>query len=121
MMSPQEKNFWLTTVEAPQRPVRELPSTVDVAVIGAGFTGLSGAWTLAKGGASVAVLEAENVGWGASCRNGGMVLSGLKLGIPTLLKRYGREATKRMYAASLESIDCVEEIVREEGIACDFA
>jgi len=119
-MSPQEKNFWLTTVEAPQLPVRELPSTVDVAVIGAGFTGLSAARTLAKGGARVAVLEAENVGWGASCRNGGMVLSGLKLGIPTLMKRYGREATKRMYAASLESIDCVEEIVREEGIACDF-
>jgi glycine/D-amino acid oxidase-like deaminating enzyme len=119
-MSPQEKNFWLTTVEAPQLPVRELPSTVDVAVIGAGFTGLSAGRTLAKGGARVAVLEAENVGWGASCRNGGMVLSGLKLGIPTLMKRYGREATKRMYAASLESIDCVEEIVGEEGIACDF-
>jgi glycine/D-amino acid oxidase-like deaminating enzyme len=120
-MRPQEKNFWLTTVEAPQVPVRPLPESVDVAVIGAGFTGLSAARTLAKGGAIVAVLEAENVGWGASCRNGGMVLSGLKLAIPTLLKRYGREATKRMYSASLESIDCVEEIVREEGIACDFA
>jgi len=120
-MSAQEKNFWLTTVEMPQMAVRPLPERVDVAVIGAGFTGLSAARTLAKGGARVTVLEAENVGWGASCRNGGMVLSGLKLGIPTLMKRYGREATKRMYAASLESIDCVEEIVREEGIACDFA
>jgi glycine/D-amino acid oxidase-like deaminating enzyme len=90
-------------------------------VIGAGLTGLSAARTLAGGGARVAVLEAENIGWGASCRNGGMILSGLKLGIPTLMKRYGREATQRMYAASLESIDCVEEIVREEGIACDFA
>ena len=116
-----EKNFWLTTVEALGVPVRELPERVDVAVIGAGFTGLSAARALARGGARVAVLEAENVGWGASCRNGGMVLSGLKLGIPTLMKRYGREATQRMYAASLESIDCVEEIVREEGIACDFA
>src|ERR1043166_3785971 len=119
-MSAQEKNFWLTTLEAPQVPLRELPSAVDVAVSGAGFTGLSAARTLAKSGARVAVLEAENVGWGASCRNGGMVLSGLKLGTPTLMARYGREATKRMYAASLESIDCVEEIVREEGIACDF-
>jgi len=116
-----ERNYWLTTVEAPSVPVRELPASVDVAVIGAGFTGLSAARTLAKGGARVAVLEAQNVGWGASCRNGGMVLSGLKLGTPTLVKRYGREATKRMYAASLESIDCVEEIVREEGIACDFS
>ena len=119
-MSAQEKNFWLTTVEAPVIAVKPLPERADVAVIGAGFTGLSAARTLAKGGARVAVLEAENVGWGASCRNGGMVLSGLKLGIPTLMKRYGREATQRMYAASLESIDCVEGIVREEGIACDF-
>lgn len=120
-MNPAEKNFWLSTVEALQVQARELPERVDVVVIGAGFTGLSAARTLAGGGARVAVLEAENVGWGASCRNGGMVLSGLKLGTPTLVKRYGREATKRMYAASLESIDCVEEIVREEGIACDFS
>ena len=106
-MTVVERNFWLTTVEAAPVTVRELPERVDVAVIGAGFTGLSAARTLARGGARVGVLEAENVGWGASCRNGGMVLSGLKLGIPTLLKRYGREATQRMYAASLVSIDCV--------------
>jgi len=90
-------------------------------VVGAGFTGLSAARTLGKGGARAAVLEAENVGWGASCRNGGTVLTGLKLGIAKLMRRYGREATRQMYLASLESIDCVEEVVREEGIACDFA
>src|SRR5690349_17633070 len=73
-MTVVEKNFWLTTVAAPVVPVRDLPERVDVAVIGAGFTGLSAARTLARGGARVAVLEAENVGWGASCRNGGMVL-----------------------------------------------
>jgi glycine/D-amino acid oxidase-like deaminating enzyme len=120
-MSAKEKNFWLTTVEAPQISTRELPQSVDVAVIGGGFTGLSAARTLAKGDARVAVLEAENVGWGASCRNGGMVLSGLKLGTAKLVARYGREATKRMYAASLESIDCVEELVHEENIECNFS
>jgi glycine/D-amino acid oxidase-like deaminating enzyme len=120
-MAVAEKNFWLTTVEAPLLSPEPLPETVEVAVMGAGFTGLSAARTLAKGGARVAVLEAENVGWGASCRNGGMVLTGLKLGIPALMRRYGPELTKRMYAASLESIDCVEQLVREEGIACDFA
>ena len=120
-MTIAERNFWLTTVDAPQIPVRELPESVDVAVIGGGFTGLSAARTLAKGGAHVAVLEAENVGWGASCRNGGMVLSGLKLGTTKLVAMYGREATKRMYTASLESIDCVEAVVREENIDCNFA
>jgi len=119
-MTPVEKNYWLETVEAPRIAVRELPEITDVAVIGAGFTGLSAGRRLAKRGAKVAVLEAENVGWGASCRNGGMVLSGLKLGTPTLISRYGREAAKRMYEASLESIDSVEAIVREENIDCDF-
>src|SRR5947207_1495529 len=120
-MTIRETNFWLETVEPPQVPVRELPQTADVAVIGAGFTGLSAARTLAKRGVRVLLLEAENVGWGASCRNGGMVLSGLKLGIPTLLARYGREATKKKYAASLESIDCVEALVRGENIDCNFS
>jgi glycine/D-amino acid oxidase-like deaminating enzyme len=120
-MSTGGENFWLTTAEMPLAAVRPLPESADVAVIGAGFTGLSAARILAKAGARVLVLDAESVGWGASCRNGGMVLSGLKLGIPALMKQYGREATRTMYAASLESIDCVEEIVRQEGIACDFA
>ena len=78
-----------------------LPESVDVAVIGAGFTGLSAARTLAKRGAKVAVLEAETIGWGASSRNGGMVLTGLKLGVNKLISMYGRERTQRMYAASL--------------------
>jgi glycine/D-amino acid oxidase-like deaminating enzyme len=120
-MTPTDKNFWLTTIERPQMPIHDLPGNADVAVVGGGFTGLSAARTLAKSGARVAVLEAENVGWGASCRNGGMVLSGLKLGTPTLVARYGREAAKRMYAASLESIDCVETTVHEENIVCDFS
>jgi glycine/D-amino acid oxidase-like deaminating enzyme len=120
-MSIQQKTFWLDTVTMPVPAGQPLPGRVDVAVIGAGFTGLSAARTLAKRGAKVAVLEAETVGWGASSRNGGMVLTGLKLGANTLISRYGKEATRRMYAASLASIDCVEQIVREESIACDFA
>src|SRR6195256_2234922 len=99
---------------------RPLPESVDVAVIGAGYTGLSAARTLAKHGARVAVLEAETIGWGASSRNGGMVLTGMKLGVNQLISMYGREQTRRMYAASLASIDCVEQIVGEEGIDCNF-
>jgi glycine/D-amino acid oxidase-like deaminating enzyme len=117
----QEHNYWLTTAEFPKVDgSRPIPEVVDVAVIGAGFTGLSAARTLAKRGAKVAVLESETIGWGASSRNGGMVLTGMKLGVNQLISRYGRELTQRMYAASLASMDCVEQIVREEGIDCDF-
>ena len=118
----KEHNYWLTTLAAPPSvPARPLPGIVDVAVIGAGFTGLSAARTLAQRGATVAVLEAETIGWGASSRNGGMVLTGLKLGVNKLISMYGRERTQRMYAASLASMDCVEEIVRQENIDCDFS
>jgi glycine/D-amino acid oxidase-like deaminating enzyme len=118
----REHNFWLTTMETPTDiPARPLPESVDVAVIGAGFTGLSAARTLAQRGATVAVLEAETIGWGASSRNGGMVLTGLKLGVNKLISMYGRERTQRMYAASLASMDCVERLVREENIDCAFS
>jgi glycine/D-amino acid oxidase-like deaminating enzyme len=121
-MSVQEHNFWMTTVKMPAiDPARPLPEAVDVAVIGAGFTGLSAARTLARRGATVAVLEAETVGWGASSRNGGMVLTGLKLGVNKLIAMYGRELTQRMYAASVASMDCVEQLVRQENIACNFS
>jgi glycine/D-amino acid oxidase-like deaminating enzyme len=118
----KEKNYWLETVTSPPaQPARDLPESIDVAVVGAGFCGLSAARTLAKRGVNVAVFEAETFGWGASSRNGGMVLTGMKLPVPTLIKRYGREAVRKMYAASLDAIDCVEQIVREESIDCNFS
>jgi glycine/D-amino acid oxidase-like deaminating enzyme len=120
-MKYQDRNYWLDTVVLPRGTATPLPESVDVAVIGAGFTGLSAARTLAKRGAIVAVLEAETIGWGASSRNGGMVLTGMKLSPEVLTKRYGLAATKRMYSASLASIDCVEQLVNEERIDCDFS
>lgn len=115
-------NYWLETVAASSvESPDDLPENVDVVVVGGGFCGLSAARALAKHGANVAVFEAENFGWGASCRNGGMVLTGMKLPVPTLIKRYGRDLVRKMYAASLESIDLVEQIVREENIDCHFS
>ena len=119
-MTTQEKNYWLTTAEMPRIEPRPLPEKADVAILGAGFTGLSAARTLAKLGTRVAVLEAETAGWGASSRNGGMVLTGLKLGAGDLISRYGKETTRRMFAASLDAISMVEQIVADEKIDCDF-
>jgi glycine/D-amino acid oxidase-like deaminating enzyme len=121
-MPMQEKNYWLETVTTPQvQAARDLPENVDVAIVGGGFCGLSAARALAKRGVITAVFEAETFGWGASCRNGGMVLTGMKLPVPTMIKRYGRDAVRKMYATSIESIDLVEQIVREEKIDCNFS
>ena len=104
--------FWHDTVQMPDdKNPTALPEKVDVAVIGSGFTGLSAARTLAKRGAPVAVLEAETIGWGASSRNGGMVLTGLKVSMQSVIKNYGRELAHRLFQCSLDSIDTVEQIV----------
>src|SRR2546427_10782646 len=97
----RELNYWLTTVEMPISPGQQLPGTSDVAIIGAGFTGLSAALALAKRGAKVVVLEAETIGWGASSRNGGVVLTGLKVGANEMISKYGRKITSRSYCGSL--------------------
>ncbi|MGB8988317.1 MAG: FAD-binding oxidoreductase [Candidatus Sulfotelmatobacter sp.] len=121
-MALREHNYWLTTAELPRTyATHPLPERVEVAVVGAGFTGLSAARTLAKRGAKVCVLESETIGWGASSRNGGMVLTGMKLGVNQLISMYGHELTQRMYAASLATIDCVEQVIREEAIDCDYS
>ncbi len=121
-MNVKETNYWLEIVAEPVRgSTGPLPESADVAIVGGGFCGLSAARTLAKRGVRVALLEAESFGWGASSRNGGMVLTGMKLPVPTLIRRYGREAVQRMYAASLEGIALVERIVKEEGIDCNFS
>ncbi|MBI5841784.1 MAG: FAD-binding oxidoreductase [Chloroflexi bacterium] len=118
----KQQIYWHTTADMPSdKNLTPIPDRVDIAVIGGGYTGLSAARTLAKQGMKVAVLEAETMGWGASSRNGGMVLSGLKLPMQTIVKRYGRDLAKRLFQASLDSIDTVEQIVKEEKIDCGFA
>jgi glycine/D-amino acid oxidase-like deaminating enzyme len=121
-MNIQERNYWLDTLSEPAKGTAgRLPEKADVVIVGGGFCGLSAARSLAMRGVRVVLLESESLGWGASCRNGGMVLTGLKLPVPTLIGRYGRELVQRMYAASLDSIDLVEKIVKEEGIDCSFS
>ena len=127
---PRQQIYWHTTVQMPDdsnpsassgQRLMPLPPEVDVAIIGGGYTGLSAARTLAKQGVHIAVLEANTIGWGASSRNGGMVLTGLKLGMQTVMEKYGREIAKRLFQCSLDSIDTVEQIIKEEKIDCGFA
>jgi glycine/D-amino acid oxidase-like deaminating enzyme len=98
----------------------EPPPEVDVAIIGGGYTGLSAARTLAKTGVSVAILERETIGWGASSRNAGITGCGLKAGAPTIFKRYGENYGSKFWRASLEALELIKELIAEEGIDCDW-
>lgn len=92
----------------------------DVAVIGAGFTGLSAARKLARAGASVAVLEARHAGAGGSGRNGGHLNNGIAHGLAEAKAHLGADRAHALYRAYDRSIDMIEETVAEERIACDF-
>ncbi|MGH8310644.1 MAG: NAD(P)/FAD-dependent oxidoreductase, partial [Steroidobacteraceae bacterium] len=116
----RQRSYWWDTVAAPTLESPPLPPTVDVAVIGGGITGLCAARSLAQRGANVAVLEARSIGWGASSRNGGMVLTGLKLGAGTLIARYDRELARQLFKVSLAAVDRVEHLVEVERIDCRF-
>ena len=114
--------YWLDTSPAgPDRSGTEVGGDVDVAVVGAGLTGVSAALHLARKGAKVAVFERETVAWGASGRNGGMATPGLAIGFRDAIARYGFPTASTLYLTYYDAIDTIEKLVGEEGIDCDFA
>lgn len=122
----KERSYWADTLASPPpvtptpAPAPVLPARVDVLVVGAGITGLCAARALARRGIGVAVLETHAVGWGASSRNGGMVLTGHKIGAASLRSRYGIDLARRLYQASIDSVELVAGIVDSERIDCNF-
>jgi len=92
----------------------------DVAIIGGGFTGLSAALALAKGGAKVALLEAGAVIGAASGRNGGQCNAGTAHDFGALASAHGVDKARCWYLAHCDAVDTVERLAREEGIDCDF-
>jgi len=91
----------------------------DVCVIGAGFTGISTALTLAERGYRVTVLEQNKVGWGASGRNGGQIIGGMS-GEANLLKRWGEEAADTIFDLGYRGHEIIEQRVEKYGIECDL-
>ena len=116
-----EKSFWQDTVQFPTLDsARPLPAKVDVVIVGGGYTGMAAARELAQRGANVAVLEQHAFGWGASSRNGGMVLTGTKLSASALMQKYSQQTAQALWRGSMDAIAYVEKLVQDEHIECDF-
>lgn len=112
--------FWLEGLPPlpalPERP----PAQTDVAIVGAGYTGLNCALEVVRGGRATLVLDAGDPGSGCSTRNGGQVGTSIKPSLSSLAARYGRERAAAIRAAGIEALAFVEERIRSEGIDCDF-
>ena len=91
----------------------------DVAVVGAGFTGVSAALTLADRGFDVCLLEANRVGWGASGRNGGQLIDGF-VDPDRIEKRLGKAAADIVWRMGLECRELVLSRIERFGIDCDL-
>ncbi len=113
--------YWLDTLRDPFPPAHsELPARADMAVVGAGYTGLAAARYLARAGATVVVVERGEMGAGASSRNGGQVLTGLKVDPETLVARYGRDRARVLFQISIEALEQLEALIASESIACEY-
>lgn len=113
--------YWWDQVPRPQIAQSALPPAVDVAVIGAGYTGLHAALQTARGGRSTLVFDAEEAGWGCSTRNGGQVSTSIKPSFDLLARRHGAERATAILQEGQRSLQWIAEFVRGENIDCDFA
>ena len=115
----REAVLWQEQAEFPDLPTASPPQSADCVVVGAGYAGLSCARDLARAGRSVVVLDAHPAGWGASSRNGGMVIPELKAGPAALERSYG-PLGRRMYDEVNQAFDHVEGLISAESIDCDY-
>ncbi len=120
MIECKTKPYWWDDAPRPALPHLALPATVDVLVVGAGYTGLHAALQTARGGRSTLVVDAEEAGWGCSTRNGGQVSTSIKPGFDQLAKRHGEQLALGILREGQQSLEWVAEFVRSEGIDCDF-
>ena len=111
--------FWWEAYDPTKPDLIDLPTQTRVAIIGAGYAGLSAAIELAKHGIDSVVLDAEFPGFGGSTRNGGMVSGGVTIG-----KRYsGRNSPEEMHALlsdAAESYSVIESLIQEYNIDCEW-
>ena len=120
MSAASPASYWEEGVGPTAYPA--LTSDIDcgVAIIGGGYTGLAAAAALAARGVSTAILEARDIGWGASGRNGGSITPRYKMAFSALAKSYSEETARRLHALLHDAIGRMKEDIQRHAIDCDY-
>ncbi|MBC6718605.1 FAD-binding oxidoreductase [Aurantimonas sp. DM33-3] len=114
-------SFWRATANSGEQfSVLDSDRSTETLIIGGGFTGLSTARELLSRGRECLVLEAHDIGWGASGRTGGFAVPRFKMNYSTLALKYGHEVAHTLYLQALEAVDSVAETVESYKIDCSF-
>ncbi|MFT6464415.1 MAG: glycine/D-amino acid oxidase-like deaminating enzyme [Halopseudomonas sp.] len=92
----------------------------DVCIVGGGYTGVNTAIELAERGLSVVLLEASQIGWGASGRNGGQLIRGVGHGLEQFTNVIGEQGVRELKLMGLEAVQLVKRRVEKHDIACDL-
>jgi glycine/D-amino acid oxidase-like deaminating enzyme len=115
----REEPFWWSDAGGLPSVTGQVPRSADVVIVGGGYTGVMAAWELARRRKAAVVLEAEVLGYGASTRNGGMVLPGFKAGLEQVARREGERGVA-FYRYSVDAVGLVEQIIKDESIDCQY-
>jgi glycine/D-amino acid oxidase-like deaminating enzyme len=111
--------YWWEAAPPTDMPETDVAETCDVAIVGAGYTGLSAAVVLSRAGRSVQVFDSLRAGEGASTRNGGIASGNIRIGFGTLIERFGLERAKSIYAEGKLARERLSAFLDDEGISCD--
>ncbi len=112
--------YWWERTPRPDLGSPDPPGRADVAIVGAGFTGLCAAIQTARGGRHTVVLDREDAGWGCSSRNGGQLTNTLKPSFEELASKYGPQRAQDILLESHKALAWTGSFIAEEEIDCDF-
>lgn len=112
--------YWWVAAPLSKTEHEPVTSTCDVVIVGAGYTGLSAAITLARAGRSVQVFDRQTPGEGASSRNGGITSGNLRHSHSEMTKRFGEARATAILAEAKVAREDLYRFIAEEGIDCDF-
>jgi gamma-glutamylputrescine oxidase len=121
MPDPLNNSYYAATAKAWEtQPRFDGKAQYDVAVIGGGFTGLSAALACAEKGLKVILLEAKTIGFGASGRNGGQLIPGLRWSMREIDEVFGRERAQAIFDLAYSAVGRVNSRVAKHNIKCEL-